>query len=147
MSMKELHDRLLDTVRSWQEIDRESARLLRETKEKCGNPVICQVMDIIERDTEMHTRVQQLIIESLTSKPFSLSPDELGEVIEFIRKNIELKKQKIAVTEETRGLVKDKTLLLQEFFLTYLLEDEKKHSAMLDGIERVRKSMYPYWAH
>jgi hypothetical protein len=53
----------------------------------------------------------------------------------------------VKTMDETLSLAKDKSLGIQRFLLTYVLEDERKHQAMLQGIEQVKSTLYPYWPH
>jgi len=147
MTMKEQHEKFREAVAMLQERDMESASLVREVKANCANPLICLVMDIIENDAVVHARIEEVIAQSLEGKALSFSPEEIGEVIGLIRKHVDLKRQAAALAEETIGEVTDKSLGLQTFLMRGLLADEKKHGDLLEGIERVRSHLYPYWAH
>ena len=35
-------------------------------------------------------------------------------------------------------------MLVQEYLLKYLAEDEKKHNRMLAGLKKIKDGMYPY---
>jgi hypothetical protein len=58
-----------------------------------------------------------------------------------------LQENMVKAMEESLALAKDKSLGIQRFLLNYVLEDERKHQAMLQGIERVKRTLYPYWPH
>lgn len=147
MSMKDQQEKIRSALKSWENIERESASLIEEVKGKCSNPLICLVMDILENDARTHTRMMELVRDSLERQPFVFSVDELGEIIELIRKHIELKSSQVQVVEDVLEKVPDKSLRLQTSLLKGLLADENKHREMLAGIEKVRSTLYPYWAH
>ncbi len=77
----------------------------------------------------------------------TLSPDEVGKVIELIRNHTLLKTQMVEKVEKTLAATKDKSLHIQEFLMKTLLVDERKHKEMLKGIEKVMQGLYPYWPH
>jgi predicted DNA-binding protein YlxM (UPF0122 family) len=145
--MKEQHERFSSTLKDWKLLEKQSAESIGQVKAKCGNPLICLVMEIIENDAGMHERIQEFIVSSLERQPLDLSPNEIGEIVELIRNHIRIKAQMVEKTEEMLGLLKDKSLRVQEFLVKTLLEDERKHKEMLEGIEKVRSVLYPYWAH
>ena len=111
--------------------------------EKTKNPLIRLVMEIIQRDSQMHYRVQELIADSLTSKTITLNPDELEKVWDLIEKHIQLERETVGMAEEALAALKGKQMVVQEYLLQYLLEDENKHNHMLDLFAVIKKGMYP----
>jgi rubrerythrin len=95
----------------------------------------------------VHERLQELIISSLQKQQITLSLDEVGEVIELIREHIRIKGEMIQKTEAMLVHLKDKSLRIQEFLLKTIIADEKKHKEMLEGVEKIRQGLYPYWPH
>ena len=147
MTMKETNQKIVDQIRGWKELDSKSASLMKETIARCDHPVVCTVMEIIRRDAELHSRVLDLIVESMERRPLTMSLDQFGEVVGLIQEHLGVKEQMAKAMDETLSLAKDKSLGIQRFLLTYVLEDERKHQAMLQGIERVKRTLYPYWPH
>jgi len=147
MTMKETNQKIVDQIRGWRDLDNKSASLIEETIARCDHPVVCTVMEIIRRDAELHSRVVDLIVESMERRPLTMSLDQFGEVVGLIQKHLEVKEQMAKAMDETLSLAKDKSLGIQRFLLTYVLEDERKHQAMLQGIEQVKRTLYPYWPH
>ena len=147
MTMKEMNGKILEHIRGWKDLDSKSASLIEETIARCDHPVVCTVMEIIKRDAELHSRVLELIVESMERKPLTMSLDQFGEVVGLIQQHFEVKEKMVKATEESLALAKDKSLGIQRFLLTYVLEDERKHQAMLQGIEQVKRTLYPYWPH
>jgi bacterioferritin (cytochrome b1) len=102
-------------------------------------------MEIIQRDSQMHYRVQEWIAETLQGKPISLSPDEMGDVWEMIENHIAIEKKTLELAEKSLAAIKgSKGMLVQAYLLEYLMEDEKKHNVMLEKLVSIQKGMYPY---
>ena len=93
MSTKEAQELIVANMKKWQKIENASVSSTGRIIEKTENPIVRLVMEIIQRDSQMHYRVQELIADSLTTKAISLTPDEVGEVWDRIEKHIELEKK------------------------------------------------------
>ena len=144
-SKKELQESLVANMQSWQKVEDASVASTGRVIEKTDNPVIRLIMEIIQRDSQMHHRVQQWIADSLSVKAVSLSPEELGEVWEMIEQHIAIeKKTQVLASASLEAAKGSKGMLLQAYLLEYLLEDEKKHDLMLQRLEEIKKGMYPY---
>jgi len=125
-----------------------AAESIEKVKAQCGNPLVCLVMDIIENDAMVHERPSGIPSSTaLKGSSITLSLDEVGEVNELIREHAQIKTEIIQKAEQTLDEIKDKSLRIQEFLLKTLIADEKKHKEMLEGIEKIRVGLYPYWAH
>ncbi len=145
MSTKEAQEVILKNLKNWQKIENGSIHTAAKVMTETENPIIRLVMEIIQRDSQMHHRVQQMIIDSLETKAITLSPEEVAKVwgmierhIELEQGTIELARQSIEATEGRKGM------LIQRYLLEYLLADEQKHDELLDKLEAVKKDMYPY---
>jgi hypothetical protein len=112
--------------------------------EKTKNPIIRLIMEVIQRDSQMHYRVQEWIADSLEDKAVSLTPEEIGEVWEIIERHIGLEKKSVEIAEQTLASLKGKTMVIQAYLLNYLLEDEQKHNNLLSSLNSIKKKMYPY---
>lgn len=145
--MKKQHERIASVIKDWRVLDKRSAESIGEIKARCKNPLVCLLMEIMEHDSRMHEKLQDFIVGSLEQHPIELSPDEIGEMVELMRHHTQIKTQMVEKTEEVLSLLTDKSLKIQEFLSRVLLADEKKHKEMLDGIEKVKSSLYPYWSH
>jgi len=144
MSTKEAQKEIVQNMRKWQKIENASVASTGKVIEKTDNPIVRLVMEIIQRDSQMHYRVQDLIADSLESKTISLSPEELGDVWELIDHHIELEKQTVNMAHEALAALEGKKMVVQEYLLHYLLEDENKHNHILEQLETIKKGMYPY---
>ena len=147
MLMKEQHEQIASTMKDWKLLEKRSAESIDKVKAKCANPLICLMMDIIENDAVVHERLQELIVSSLQKQQITLSLDEVGEVIELIREHTRIKGEMIQKTESVLDQLNDKSLRIQEFLLKTIIADEKKHKEMLEGVEKIRQGLYPYWPH
>lgn len=144
MSTKEIQQEIVANMRKWQKVENASVASTGRIIEKTENPVVRMVMEIIQRDSQMHHRVQEFIADSLEHKTVSLDPDELGQVWTLIEKHIELEKQTIKFAEAALIGLKGKKMVVQEYLLDYLLIDEEKHNKILENLETIKKGMYPY---
>ena len=142
---KEIQEDLVKNMRTWQNIENKSISSTARVIEKTKNPIVRLVMEIIQRDSQMHYRVQEWIAESLTGRAVSLTPDELGDVWGMIEEHIKLEKKTIQLAQESLDAIGDsKGMLVQAYLLQYLLDDEKKHDALLERLANIQKGMYPY---
>jgi hypothetical protein len=144
MSTKEIQERIVSNMRRWQQMENATVAATGNVIEKTENPIVRIVMEIIQRDSQMHYRVQGLIADSLDGKAISLNPEELEKVWDLIEKHIRLERQSVDVAEEALAALKGKKMVVQEYLLRYLLEDENKHNHILDSLEVIKKGMYPY---
>jgi hypothetical protein len=144
MSMKELQQEITSTMKSWQKVEDSTVALTGQVIEKTENPIIRLVMEIIQRYSHMHYRVQQWIADSLENETITLTPTELGEVWELLERHIELERKSVEIAERALASLKGKAMVIQNYFLSYLLEDEKKHTNLLDSLDGIKKKMYPY---
>ena len=144
MSTKELQERIIDNMKRWQRIEDASIASTGKIFEKTDNPVVRLVMEVIQRDSMMHHRVQEMIADSLEHKAITLNPDELGLVWDMIEKHIELERKTVELAEEALKALKGKKMVIQEYLLNYLMIDENKHNCLLDDLEKIKKGMYPY---
>ena len=144
MTTKEIQEKITSNMRRWQKIENASVASTGAVIEKTNNPIVRLVMEIIQRDSQMHYRIQELIADSLESKTITLSPDELESVWDLIEKHILLEKKTVELANEALAALKGKKRVVQEYLLEYLLIDEEKHNKVLDSLETIKKGMYPY---
>ncbi len=145
MSIKMAQEVILKNMENWQKIENASVHSTAVVMQETDNPIIRLVMEIIQRDSQMHYRVQQLIKDSLENQVITFSPDEVAHVWDMIENHIELERGTIQLAKESLEVIEDsKGMLLQRYLLEYLLIDEQKHDLLLDKLEAVKKGMYPY---
>jgi hypothetical protein len=143
MSVKTLQQEIVSTMKEWQKLESASiastGRIIAETED----PVIRAVMEIIQQDSHLHYRVQGLIAESLEQKAPALTPDSLAKVWEMVARHIALENRMMEAVTLALGRIKGKRMVIQEYLLRYLLEDEKKHAGLLEHLETIKKGMLP----
>ena len=144
MTMKEMQQEIISTMENWQRFENMTIALTGQIMEKTKNPIIRLIMEVIQRDSQMHYRVQEWIADSLERKAVSLTPEEIGEVWEMIERHIELEKKSVQIAEQTLASLKGKAMVIQAYLLNYLMEDEKKHNNLLSALDSIKKKMYPY---
>ena len=145
MSTKEAQEKIVANMKRWQKIENaaiiSTARVIGEV----DNPIVRLRMEIIQRESQMPYRVQQLIAHSLESGVTSLNIEELAQVWDQIEKHIELEKNTISLAKESLAAIEgNKGMIIQKYLLEYLLADEEKHDALLANLESIKKGMYPY---
>lgn len=143
MDIKELQKELAASMRRWQKMENSAIVSTGFVMEKTENPIIRLIMEIIQRDSQMHYLVQQWIADSLESKTVSLSPDELNRVWNLIERHTEIENSMVGIVQEALSAVKGKKMYVQEYLLKYLQEDEIKHTNLLNALEGLKKGMLP----
>ena len=131
-------DNLVAALRKWQKIERQAIETTAEIMEKTSNKLIWQIMEIIRNDSVQHHRVQGFIIDSLTTTPISLTPDELGEVWKEIEEHDEVERDIIKMAKELRD---NCPLIVQRQLIDYLIYDEEKHDKLLTQLNEFKKKV------
>ncbi|UCD17736.1 MAG: hypothetical protein JSV44_02205 [Candidatus Zixiibacteriota bacterium] len=144
MTAKEIQNQIIDNMRRWQDVENSSVSSAGNVIEATENPIVRLIMEIIQRDSQMHYRVQELIADSLESGTISLSPDELEKVWDMIEKHIKLEEKTVELANKALEALEGRKMVVQEYLLNYLLIDEKKHNEILKTLEMIKKGMYPY---
>ena len=144
MTQKQVQEDIQATMQAWKKIENASVASTGRVIEKTENPIVRLVMEIIQRDSQMHYRIQEFIADSLGTKTVTLTPEELGDVWDMIEQHIELEKKTVALAQQSLNALKGTKMVVQEYLLHYLLEDENKHNNILKQLETIKKGMYPY---
>ena len=143
MSAKDVQSELVSNMRKWQKIEDASVSSTGQMIEKTENPLLRLVMEIIQRDSQMHYRIQEFIADSIEHKAVSLTPDELVAVWGMIENHINLEKKTVEIAEQAIASLKGQQgMIVQEYLLNYLLEDETKHNDLLKNLEDIKKGIY-----
>jgi rubrerythrin len=130
--------RIIELLRKWQGLERKGIDATAQIMEETDNPLIWQVMEIIRNDSVQHHRVQRFLIDSLTRKPVTLSPEEMAQVWEQIETHNKMERETVEVAKQ---LAEECTDPVQKELLEYLLTDEEKHVKLLDQLEEIKKHM------
>lgn len=131
----------VETLRHWQALERQAIETMAELMEKTDNPLIRQILEIIRNDSVQHHRVQQFLIDSLTTRPVSLTPEELAEVWDALEAHDEVERETIEIAKRLRDECR---FFVQRALLEYLIIDEEKHDHILGQLEEFKKNLYPY---
>ena len=132
---------LVEALRRWQAIERESINHTAEMMEKTDNLLVRQILEIIRNDSVQHHRVQQFIIDSVTKTPVSLTPEDLGTIWEQIEAHDKVEREMIELGKQVRD---DCRFFVQRALIDYLIVDEEKHDKILGDLEKFKKNLYPY---
>jgi len=141
--VKDLQSEIVDTMKEWQKMEDASLASTGRIIEKTTNPIIRLAMEIIQRDSQMHYNVEKWVAESLQSGAISLTPEELSSVWSMIERHIELERKMVGAVEKLLPSLKGKRMVVQEYLLNYLLEDETKHTNLLKRLEGIKRGMLP----
>jgi len=144
MSLKEVQQEIISNMKSWQKTENATIAVTSQVMEKTNNPIVRLVMEVIQRDSQMHYHVQEWIADSLQDKTVSLTPEEIGEVWKLIEHHIEIEKKSVEIAERSIASLRGKSMVIQSYLLEYMLEDEKKHNNLLNNLEKIKKGMHPY---
>jgi len=147
MSKGKVTDKLVEDLKEWQRIERQGIASTARLQERTDNPLLDLVLEIIQRDSAMHSRVQQFIIESLSDATVRLSPDDLIAIWDGIEEHLALEKRTVELGKaalEALGKNQGRGYGIQQYLLSYLLADEEKHDRLLEDLARIKKGMYPY---
>ncbi len=142
MSAKQNQERLAETLRSWQRIENRGIAQTAEIMDKTTNPFIRLVMEMIQRDSATHHRVQQFILDSLEKEAVTFSIEDLEQIWDALQVHLESEKKSselAAAAQKALGGGKD---AVQKYLLEYLAADEKKHDKLLEDLAMVKLGMY-----
>ena len=143
---KEVQQDLIANMKTWRKIENASVASTGDVIEKTDNPIVRLIMEIIQRDSQMHYRVQEWIADSLAGRrTVSLAPEELADVWEMVENHINLEKKTLELAEQSLESLKGaQGMMVQAYLLEYLLADEQKHNLMLEKLVNIQRGMYPY---
>jgi hypothetical protein len=144
MSTKDIQEQIVQNMKNWKKIENASVASTGKVIEKTENPIVRLVMEIIQRDSQMHYRIQDLIIDTLEKSTVSLTPEELGDVWDLVENHIDLEKKTIELAKSSLEALRGRKMVIQEYLLDYLRIDEEKHNAILETLSTIKKGMYPY---
>lgn len=144
MSTKELQEKLTANMQTWQKIEDAAIKNTQDVISKTDNAVIKLVMEIIQNDSRNHRKVQEFVESTFTKQAVSLSTDDLATVWDVIQKHNDTEQKMLANVNEALESLKGKKMIVQEYFLNYLKQDEQKHNDLLASLEKLKGGIYPY---
>jgi len=129
---------MVEVLRRWQSLDRQTMSTTGEILEQTQSPLIRIIMGIIRHDSLMHHRVQQFLIESLTLKDVAVSREDVAEIWEKIEAHDKMERTTIELATQ----LKEKAWSpVHKQLLSYLLTDESKHDSLLVQLNEIKKDM------
>ena len=141
--MKDLQSEIVDVMKKWQKMEDMALASTGGIIQKTGNPIIRLTMEIIQRDSQMHYAVEKWVADSLQDTAIALAPDELKLVWTMIERHLELEQKMIDTVKKLLPTLKGKRMVVQEYLLKYLLDDETKHANLLQRLEGIKRGMLP----
>lgn len=142
-NVKELQEQIVSGMKRWEKIEDTALASASKIIEKSDNPFIRLVMEIIRHDTEMHRTVQEWVARSITDGAADLSYDDMARIWEHVERHMEMERQMTAMVDEMLSTVAGKRMVMQEYLLNFLLEDEAKHAHLLERLEKIKLGLLP----
>jgi hypothetical protein len=142
MNTKANQEKLVDILKAWQQVENRSAAQSGEIVERTRNPVIRLVTEIIRRDAAMHYRVQQFLIDSIENQAVNLTVDDLEQVWAAIETHIEAERKTVELARDAQNALAGTKNVVQQFLLSYLANDEKKHDRLLEDLSLIKRGIY-----
>jgi hypothetical protein len=99
-------------------------------------------MEIIQNDSQLHHRVQQMIIDSIESRPIAISPEDMRNVSTLIDAHLKLEDEMVGAVNTAIAAIKGRKMGVQEYLLNFLVEDEKKHASHLSSLSAIKSTLY-----
>jgi hypothetical protein len=143
MNIKDAQQRLVENMNKWQKVENVTISRTASVMEETGNPLIRLVMEIIQRDANLHHRVQQTIIDSFAKSSIPIPVEDLEKVWAAIEEHIQVERKSIDLAKSSLEALGSKGNVVQRYLISYLMEDEKKHEKLLTSLELIKKGMYP----
>lgn len=131
-------ENMVNVLRQWQGIERQSMNDTAAIMEDSKNPLIRMVMEIIRHDSLMHHRVQQFLIDGVTEKDITLSREEVAEIWDRIEAHDKVEQKTIEMAKSLRD---ESWSPIHRMLLDYLLTDESKHDSFLSQLGDVKSGM------
>jgi len=140
--MKEREEKLVARMREWQRLEDATIAHTAKLRTKTEHPLVRLVMEIIQRDSAMHYRVQQFIKDTVQEQRVDMSHDDLSEVWDSIQQHIAMEQKTVELGIASLKDLKGSRNVVQQYLLSYLLADEQKHEKLLNDLELIKKGMY-----
>ena len=143
MTTKDKQEQLVGSMRRWQKIENAAVTQTSKIMEETEHPLIRLVAEIIQRDSNMHHRVQQAIVDSLERESVNVLTTDLEKIWGSIEKHIAIERKTIELAKMSLQALEGTKSPVQQYLISYLLRDEEKHDALLSDLALIKKGMYP----
>lgn len=135
MSTRELQQQLIESLHQWQKLEKAQIVLTERVLDETSNPIVSLVISIIQRDSELHHQVQQLLIDSLESTVVAMTAEDVVNVREQVATHLAMEEETIKLAQKNLEALAGQKLVVQEFLMDFLLKDEEKHRDLLKALE------------
>ncbi len=143
MSVKEKQEALVKTMKQWQQLENNAVAQTAKIMTEAQHPLIRLVMEVIQRDSNMHHRVQQMIVDATEGQFVEINPDDLVDVWDSIENHIQIEKKTIEMAQASLAALEGTSkTVLQQYLIKYLMTDEEKHESMLADLEMIKRGMF-----
>ena len=143
MPGKEQQESLVARMKQWLKLETAAVAQTATIMEKTEHPLIRLVAEIIQRDSQMHHRAQQFVIDSLEKASIPVPVQQLADIWDAIEDQIRIERHTIEMAEASLELLKGSASVVQQYVLSYLLADEQKHDKLLADLDLIKRKMYP----
>ena len=127
----------LKTIRDWQKLEDDTIRHAEILMKKSKNRLIKMTMEMIKHDSQKHKIMQQMLIDSLTTEPFILAPEELALISDGLNKHLAAEAKSLELADEA---LNNCELFVTQYILSYLIADEQKHHALLGKLNELKRA-------
>lgn len=143
MAVEEPQEKIIDKMKRWQEIEDEAVSSSSKIYHDSDNAVVQQIMEIIHMDSQIHRRVQQMIIDSLAGEAITLASHDVAAVCGLLVEHMALEKKTEEIIRETFRSMSHGDMVVQRFLMDYLQMDEEKHGKLLRNLQGIIRGTYP----
>ena len=130
----ESNEDFLKLIKKWVGIEEATLLMIKGYEGKISNPVVDVLIDTIKTDSEKHKKILNMVIQGLEGT-LVLSPDDMAQLSEFIKKHSKIEQDSVDIAEQA---LKKVSTPITKLLMTYLLEDEKKHDMIMDGLDELK---------
>lgn len=142
MSTRESRASLVEILRAWQRSEDRRVSQSAEILRRARHPVVRMVMEVVRRDAAMHHRVQQFIIDSIEKEAVPPTVEDLESVWSAIEAHVESARETAQLVAAAQKKLAGTKHVVQQYLLSYLAADERKHDELLDGLSLIKRGAY-----
>jgi hypothetical protein len=131
-------ENMVKVLENWQKLELKAIDDMAALMEESQNPLVQMILGVIHHDSQMHHKVQQFLIDSVTKADVPVTREDLIAIWDKIEAHDRLEKKTIELATELREQAWSP---VHKQLLGYLLEDEKKHDRLLEGLADLKEGM------
>jgi hypothetical protein len=142
MSTKENEAKLVEILREWQHIETKTVVQTAQIIDRTRHPVVRLIMEIIQADSAMHFRVQQLILDTLEREAITLTVDDLTGIWDAVEAHVAAERRTGELVAAAQQALEGTKNVVQQYLLSYLGQDEKKHDRLLEDLALIKRGIF-----